>query len=92
MKRVQWIEGLARQSTHPAFPTAGEILALLLGDPDLKLSLDEIAALLDVLHPSVHREIQHAEQADLVASRKIGSSRLVWANIDRLTTATWPKP
>ena len=58
----------------------GEILALLLGDPDLELSLTEIATRLGVPHPSVYREIQRAEQAGLVTSRKIGNTRLVRAN------------
>ena len=58
----------------------GEILALLLGDPDLELSLTEIASRLGVPHPSVYREIQRAEQAGLVSSRKIGNTRLVRAN------------
>ena len=58
----------------------GEILALLLGDPDLELSLTEIAARTGVPHPSVYREIQRAEQAGLVTSRKIGNTRLVRAN------------
>ena len=57
----------------------GEILALLLSDPDLELSLTEIAARLGVPHPSVYREVQRAEQAGLVTSRKIGNTRLVRA-------------
>jgi DNA-binding transcriptional ArsR family regulator len=60
----------------------GEILALLLGDPDLELSLTEIAARVGVPHPSVYREIQRAEQAGLVTSRKVGNTRLVRANTD----------
>jgi DNA-binding transcriptional ArsR family regulator len=58
----------------------GEILALLLGDPELELSLTEIATRLGVPHPSVYREIQRAEQADLVTSRKVGNTRLVRAD------------
>jgi DNA-binding transcriptional ArsR family regulator len=58
----------------------GEILALLLGDPDLELSLTEIAARVSAPHPSVYREIQRAEQAGLVTSRKVGNTRLVRAN------------
>jgi DNA-binding transcriptional ArsR family regulator len=58
----------------------GEILALLLGDPDLELSLTEIASQVGVPHPSVYREIQRAEQAGLVSSWKIGNTRLVRAN------------
>jgi DNA-binding transcriptional ArsR family regulator len=60
----------------------GEILALVLGDPGLELSLTEIASRTGTPHPSVHREIQRAEQAGLVTSRKVGSARLVRANTD----------
>ena len=58
----------------------GEILALLLGDPGLELSLTEIAARTGAPHPSVYREIQRAEQAGLVTTRKMGNMRLVRAN------------
>ena len=58
----------------------GEILALLLGDPDLELSLTDIAARTGAPHPSVYREIQRAEQAGLVTTRKMGNVRLVRAN------------
>jgi DNA-binding transcriptional ArsR family regulator len=60
----------------------GEILALLLGDPDLELSLTEIAERTGTPHPSVYREIQRAEQAGLVTTRKVGNTRLVRANTD----------
>ena len=60
----------------------GEILALLLGDPELELSLTEIAQRTGAPHPSVHREIERAEQAGLVTTRKIGNTRLVRANTD----------
>jgi DNA-binding transcriptional ArsR family regulator len=59
----------------------GEILALLLGDPDLELSLTEIARLTGVPHPSVFREVERAERAGLVTSRKVGNSRLVRADV-----------
>ena len=58
----------------------GEILALLLGDPDLELSLTEISDRTGAPHPSVHREIERAEQAGLVTTRKVGNTRLVRAN------------
>ena len=58
----------------------GEILALLLGDPDLELSLTEIAARTGTPHASVHREIERAEDAGLVITRKLGNVRLVRAN------------
>lgn len=58
----------------------GEILALLLGDPDLELSLTEISERTGVPHPSVYREIERAEHAGLVTTRKVGNTRLVRAN------------
>ncbi len=57
-----------------------EILTLLLGDPDRELSLTEISQLTGAPHPSVYREVQRAEQAGLVASRKVGNTRLVRAD------------
>lgn len=60
----------------------GEILVLLLGDPDLELSLTEIAERAQAPHPSVYREIRRAEQAGLVTTRKVGNTRLVRANIE----------
>lgn len=58
----------------------GEILALLLGDPDLELSLTQLAQRTGVPHPSAYREIQRGEQAGLVTSRKVGNTRLVRAD------------
>jgi DNA-binding transcriptional ArsR family regulator len=58
----------------------GEILALLLGDPDRELSLTEISQVTGAPHPSVYREVQRAEQAGLVTTRKIGNTRLVRAD------------
>jgi DNA-binding MarR family transcriptional regulator len=52
----------------------GEILAVLLGDPSLELSLTEIAAQTGTPHASVHREIERAEQAGLVVTRKLGNT------------------
>ena len=58
----------------------GEILTLLLGDPDRELSLTEISQLTGAPHPSVYREVERAEQAGLVASRRVGNTRLVRAD------------
>lgn len=74
-----------RRSAPPLLPILrsqqqGEILALLLGDPDLELSLTQLAERTGVPHPSVYREIQRAEQAGLVTSRKVGNTRLVRAD------------
>jgi DNA-binding transcriptional ArsR family regulator len=60
----------------------GEILALLLGDPALELSLTEISTHTGAPQPSVHREIERAERAGLVTTRKVGNTRLVRANTD----------
>ena len=59
-----------------------EILALLLGDPDLEVSLTELAARTGAPHPSVHREIERAASAGIVRSRRVGNVRLVRANTD----------
>jgi DNA-binding transcriptional ArsR family regulator len=59
----------------------GEILALLLGDPNLELSLSELSQRTGAPHPSVHREVGRAERAGLVTSRKVGNTRLVRANV-----------
>lgn len=58
----------------------GEILALLLGDPDRELSLTEISQLTGAPHPSVYREVQRAEQAGLITTRKVGNTRLIRAD------------
>jgi DNA-binding transcriptional ArsR family regulator len=58
----------------------GEILALLLGDPDRELSLTEISQVTGAPHPSVYREVQRAEEAGLVTTRKVGNTRLVRAD------------
>jgi DNA-binding transcriptional ArsR family regulator len=74
-----------RRPTPPLLPILrsqqqGEILALLLGDPDRELSLTEISKLTGAPHPSVYREVQRAEQVGLVTTRKVGNTRLVRAD------------
>ncbi len=46
----------------------------------LELSLSDLAARLDVPYPSVHREVDRAERAGLLVSRRIGNTRLVRAD------------
>lgn len=58
----------------------GEILALLLGDPELELSLTEIAERTGTPSPSVFREIERGEQAGLLTTRRVGRTRLARAN------------
>jgi len=57
-----------------------ELLALILGDPELELSLSDLAIRLGRPYPSVHREIERAEVAGLVSSRRVGNTRLIRAN------------
>lgn len=57
-----------------------ELLAFLLGDPLLEVSLSDLADRLGTPYPSVHREIDRAVAAGLVSSRKVGNTRLVRAN------------
>lgn len=57
-----------------------ELLALLLGNPEVELSVTDLAAHTGVPYPSVHREVERAEAAGLVSSRKVGNTRLVRAN------------
>lgn len=59
-----------------------EILHLLLADPDHELGLTEISERAGAPYPSVHREIERAEAAGLVTSRKIGRTRVVRANVE----------
>ena len=59
-----------------------ELLALLLGDPDLELSLTGLAERTGIPHPSVYREVERAETAGLLTSRRVGPTRLVRANVE----------
>ena len=79
---LQFVERTSAPSLLPVLRSQqqGEILALLLGDPDLELSLTEISQRTGAPHPSVYREVERAERAGLVTSRKVGNTRLVRAN------------
>ena len=57
-----------------------EILALLLGDPDLEVSVSDLAKRTGVPYASVHREVERAEVTGLISSRRVGRTRLVRAN------------
>lgn len=58
-----------------------ELLALLLGDPELEVGLTELAAQLEIAYPSVHREVERAEAAGLLVTWRVGRTRLVRANV-----------
>lgn len=81
------LQVVTKSSTPPLLPIfrsqqQAELLAMLLGDPELELSLADIAARTGVPHPSVYREVERAEAAGLVLSRRVGRTRLVRANVD----------
>ncbi|PZS25700.1 MAG: ArsR family transcriptional regulator [Pseudonocardiales bacterium] len=69
----------------PLLPTfrsrrQADLLALLLGDPELEVSLSDLSTRLGAPYPSVHREVERAEAAGLLRSRRVGNTRLVRAN------------
>lgn len=57
-----------------------ELLALLLGDPDLEVSVTDLAEQTGIPYASVHREIERAEATGLLTSRRMGRTRLIRAN------------
>jgi DNA-binding transcriptional ArsR family regulator len=79
-----FVERTPAPSLLPVFRSQqqAELLALLLGDPALELSLTDLAAQTGIPHPSVYREVERAEAAGLVTSRRVGRTRLVRANVE----------
>ncbi len=78
---------MERTATPPLLPILrsqqqAELLALLLGDPDLETSLSDLGTRLGMPTPSVHREVERAEAAGIVVSRRVGNTRLVRADTD----------
>ena len=59
----------------------GRILARLLADPDKSHSLSDLVAHTQASMPTVWREVGRAEQAGLLVTEKVGSSRQVRANV-----------
>ena len=57
-----------------------ELLALLLGDPEVEVSMSELAVRTGIPYASVHREVERGEAAGLLTSRKVGRTRLIRAN------------
>jgi len=53
-----------------------------LDDPEGETSLSDLSTQLHIPVASVHREIERAESAGLIRSRRVGHSRLVSANRD----------
>ena len=58
----------------------GRILALIFADPEVERTLTDLAQRSATTAPTVLREVQRAEDAGLVVSRRVGQARLVRAN------------
>jgi DNA-binding transcriptional ArsR family regulator len=57
-----------------------DLLAMLLGEPSLVISVTDLALRLGMPYPTVHREVERAEACGLITSRRVGRTRLVGAN------------
>ena len=64
-----------------------EVLTLVLLNPQQEWSLTELASRVGVSVSSVQREITRAQQAGVVASRRLGNVRLVKASDSPLTAS-----
>ncbi|WP_334143535.1 winged helix-turn-helix domain-containing protein [Rhabdothermincola sp.] len=62
--------------------TQGRLLARILADPAKEYNLTELVEWTGSSMPTVSREVDRAEQAGIVTSRKVGPTRLVRANPD----------
>src|SRR5688572_615332 len=76
-----------RQPAPPLLPIfrskqQAELLAHILGEPDREQSVTELVNQLELPFASAHREIERAERAGLVISRREGRTRLVRANTE----------
>lgn len=60
----------------------GELLFYVLGNPEKELSLTGLSEQLAFPYASVHREVERALAAGLVASRSVGRTRLIQANTE----------
>jgi len=57
-----------------------EVLADILDDPEREQSLADLTRRLGIPTASVHREVERAEHAGIVTSRRVGKTRLVRAD------------
>ena len=67
--------------------TQGEILALVLDQPEREWTVSELATATGAALTSVQSEIARLESGDLLLSRKVGRTRLVRANTKNPITA-----
>ena len=79
---IQFVDRTSTPSLLPIFRSQqqAELLALILGDPVTEHSLVQIAERTGIPYASVHREVERAEAAGLVASRLVGRTRLIRAD------------
>lgn len=61
--------------------TQGRLLARLFADPDAEYNLTELVEWTGSSMPTVSREVDRAERAGILVSRKAGPTRLVRANV-----------
>lgn len=60
----------------------GEVLTYLMCDPERETSMSELAHRVGAPLSSVHREVERAEAAGIVTSRRLGNTRFVRADTD----------
>jgi hypothetical protein len=60
----------------------GEVLALMLGDPGVEWTVDELAGRTGQPYQTVGSEVRRLQDADLVVARSVGRTKLVRANED----------
>lgn len=79
---IQFVERTGSPELLPIFRSQqqAEVLADILDNPDRETSLTELSKRLGIPAASLHREIERAESAGIVRSRKIGNTRLIAAN------------
>jgi hypothetical protein len=58
----------------------GELLALILGHPERRWALDELADRVGAPYQTLTAEVRRLEEADLVATSSVGRSKIVTAN------------
>jgi len=87
---VQFVERSGSPELLPIFRSRqqAELLADILDDPEREQSLVELTDRLGIPSASVHREIERAERAGIIVSRRVGRTRLVSAN----TTSPYFEP
>ena len=80
---IQFVERRPTPSLLPIFRSQqqAELLALILSDPAAEFTLAELTLRTGTPYASVHREIERAEVAGLIAVRLVGRTKLVRADM-----------